>query len=151
MIIGERIKQRRSETGLTQASLAKMVGVSREAVSQWESGDSKGLKQENLLECSKALNCSPHWLVTGKEITAHTITTTGQKPGSGSPVEPVHALNSEAVKHAFWHLNSLMEDKKLYKSFDEDYIVKIFSQCYRAYFDDELRQLSTMAHLRLVP
>ena len=66
MTIGDRIKQKRGEAKLNQTELAKAVGVSREAVSQWESGTSKGLKPENLLSCSKALACSIEWLITGQ-------------------------------------------------------------------------------------
>lgn len=39
LILGKRIKQARELKGLTQESLAEMVGVSRTAIARWESGD----------------------------------------------------------------------------------------------------------------
>ncbi len=38
MLIAERIKELRSELGLTQSQLAKAVGVSQKAVDYWERG-----------------------------------------------------------------------------------------------------------------
>ncbi len=56
MTIGQRIKRLREEAGLTQQALGKAVGVSRNAVGQWESGDTRP-KIENLHAISRALNC----------------------------------------------------------------------------------------------
>lgn len=38
MLIAERIKELRSELGLTQSQLAKAIGVSQKAVDYWERG-----------------------------------------------------------------------------------------------------------------
>ena len=38
MKIGEKIKELRKEKGLSQAALAKEIGVSQKAVDYWESG-----------------------------------------------------------------------------------------------------------------
>jgi len=65
MIIGDRIRQRREKLGLRQIDIARKVGVSREAVSQWESSDSKNLKIENLYRCAVALGVSMEWLAVG--------------------------------------------------------------------------------------
>ncbi|WP_022949550.1 XRE family transcriptional regulator [Methylohalobius crimeensis] len=72
--IGERIKQARAAKGISQQALGNAVGVSRAAVSQWESGDSKGLKPENLLAVSKTLGVTVEWLVHGHGL---------MKPGEG--------------------------------------------------------------------
>jgi len=64
--IGQRIKSTRANKKLTQSALAAMVGVTREAVSQWESGDSKTVKPDNLLAVSDALEVDIRWLITGK-------------------------------------------------------------------------------------
>ena len=40
MTLGERIKERRTAHGLTQEMLAQEMGVSRQAVAKWESGQS---------------------------------------------------------------------------------------------------------------
>jgi transcriptional regulator with XRE-family HTH domain len=43
---------------MSQAKLAKLVGVSRASVSQWENGSTKGLKPANLLRVAEIL-CPP--------------------------------------------------------------------------------------------
>jgi len=63
---GERIRRCRQEAGLTQDQLAKAVGVSAAAVAQWETGDSKSLRPENLFKAARALNKSAEWLATGE-------------------------------------------------------------------------------------
>lgn len=65
MKLPDRIKQRRTAMFLTQNELAKKIGVSRVAVSQWERGDTSP-KGENLFSLSKALDCDAEWLVRGE-------------------------------------------------------------------------------------
>lgn len=56
---------RRKELGLTQADIAKAVGVSRVSVSLWEKGETtpKGIYIPLL---AKILNCDVNWLLTGQ-------------------------------------------------------------------------------------
>jgi transcriptional regulator with XRE-family HTH domain len=61
----ERLRDARERAGLNQAQLAQAVGVSRAAVSQWESGDTKSMQPVNLFKVARALNCSAEWLATG--------------------------------------------------------------------------------------
>lgn len=69
-----RIKEGRIEAGLSQGKLAKMVGVSREAVSQWENEKPAHGKKptkpngENLVKLGKAINRSTDFLETGEGI-----------------------------------------------------------------------------------
>lgn len=48
-----KIKRLRSERRLTQQNVADALGISRVAVSKWESGDTKDLKRDNLVGLSK--------------------------------------------------------------------------------------------------
>ena len=60
MTIGDRIKEAREAKGFSQAKLAREVGVSREAVSQWESG---GLPtMGNLTKIAKTTGRTLVWL-----------------------------------------------------------------------------------------
>lgn len=52
---------------MSQGALARRIGISRAAVSQWENGDVKGLKGENLLKLAKALHTSQEFILHGKE------------------------------------------------------------------------------------
>lgn len=64
---GDRIKKLRIAKGLSQAGLGNHAGVSRAAVSQWESGNTKELRPTNLLEIAKALGTTVEYLVLGKD------------------------------------------------------------------------------------
>jgi phage repressor protein C with HTH and peptisase S24 domain len=66
-LIGERIKQAREDARLTQDQLAAVCGVSRSAVTQWENGNTKNLKANNLLGVKKATKRSLEWLLTGHD------------------------------------------------------------------------------------
>lgn len=64
MKMNERIRARRKELKLTQAVLAKLVGVNRVTVTGWESGDYEP-GGSNLQALAAVLKCNPHWLISG--------------------------------------------------------------------------------------
>jgi transcriptional regulator with XRE-family HTH domain len=65
--IGSRIKNRREELGYTQEFVASKLGVSRVAVTKWESGATANLKLENLMNLCKLFNFSVEYLIHGKK------------------------------------------------------------------------------------
>lgn len=60
--VGGRIHAARISRGLTQDQLAKRVGVSKGAISQWEANTIEKLTAPNLLKLAAVLEVSPHWL-----------------------------------------------------------------------------------------
>lgn len=61
-MFAKRLKQARNRKSMTQTELAKAVGVSQSAPSQWE----RGIKEPtlaNLHAIAKVLDCSPGWLL----------------------------------------------------------------------------------------
>jgi transcriptional regulator with XRE-family HTH domain len=66
MTLGQRIKQRRKQVGLSQKGLSKAVGVSDSSISLWES-DHTAPRGENLHELASALQCSPTWILFGED------------------------------------------------------------------------------------
>lgn len=66
MSIGERITKLRQEAGLSQYQLAKVIGVSRQAVSKWEN-DQTAPDTINLIRLSNILNTDVEYLATGKK------------------------------------------------------------------------------------
>lgn len=62
--LGERIKQRRIELGLSQANLAKRAKVSQGTIGQLEVGRNQG--SGKILDIAIALGVSPEWLLYGK-------------------------------------------------------------------------------------
>lgn len=65
--IGQRIRKARTAKGLTQQEVADAVGVSRATVAQWENGDTKELKGENLLQIAGLFQFKFESLVTSKK------------------------------------------------------------------------------------
>ena len=61
---GQRIRTARLARGLTQADLARLVGVSRSAVAQWET-DRAGQIRGNLARIATALGVSIGHIVSG--------------------------------------------------------------------------------------
>ena len=66
MTLGERIQKLRKTTGLSQEQLAELVGVSRQAISKWET-DQSAPELENILLLSKAFSVSTDELL-GNEV-----------------------------------------------------------------------------------
>ncbi|MBK0094724.1 helix-turn-helix domain-containing protein [Erwinia sp. S63] len=62
--IGERIRSRRKALKLTQQALAKGIGVSHVAVSQWEKEETVP-RGENLLRLAEWLQCTAAWIMDG--------------------------------------------------------------------------------------
>lgn len=64
--MGERIRQLRVARGLTQEQLAKLSGVTKSAVSQWEDGSTKNLKLQTFLLVLDALGTDANFLIYGE-------------------------------------------------------------------------------------
>lgn len=62
MKLQDRIKLAREEARLTQKELADRVGIKPQAVSQWESGETKSLRGPSLARAADALNVNALWL-----------------------------------------------------------------------------------------
>ena len=94
-MMNQRLLTRRKELGLSQADLARAVGVSRASVNHWEKGN-PAIKGENLIPLAKVLKCDINWLLNGQ--------------GSSAP-EP--KKSSVTTKDFFW---MVPEDKDQPKS-----------------------------------
>lgn len=65
MSLGARIRQAREAKGLSQAGVARAFKLTREAVSQWESGDTAPTL-DRFEELADLLGVSGEWLLTGR-------------------------------------------------------------------------------------
>ncbi|PXZ06332.1 DNA-binding protein [Gilliamella apicola] len=63
--LGQRIRARREELGLTQEQVAQQVGIKQQSYQAIESGSVK--KPRHLYEISVALQCDMAWLLSGKD------------------------------------------------------------------------------------
>lgn len=68
--LSERVKKRRNELNLTQASLAELVGTKQQTIQQVESGLTK--RPRKLIELATALQCEPRWLLFGEQTNKST-------------------------------------------------------------------------------
>jgi transcriptional regulator with XRE-family HTH domain len=62
----DRLKAALAERGKKAPWLAERVGVTKSAVYQWLNGESKSMKQQNLIDSAHALGVRAEWLVYGK-------------------------------------------------------------------------------------
>ena len=72
-MIGERIRQLRSEKGMSQEQLAEALHISRQAISKWETGESIPDTERVMLLC-RVLDISADYLLFGKENSSFSIT-----------------------------------------------------------------------------
>ena len=63
--LGQRIRARREELGLTQEQVAVQIGIKQQSYQAIESGNVK--KPRHLYEISIALKCDMAWLLSGKD------------------------------------------------------------------------------------
>lgn len=63
--MGQRIRTLREAQGMTQATLAKAVGVSRGAVAQWELGIVANIRLQSFLKLCEVLRTDPQYLLFG--------------------------------------------------------------------------------------
>ena len=68
MTIGDRIKLKREEKGLSQRELAVMSNTSNASISRWET-DSRDITADNIISICRALGVTPTWLLIGEQDT----------------------------------------------------------------------------------
>ena len=70
MSVGERITVLRKERNITQAELARLLDVSRQAVSKWENGQSSP-DTIKLIQLAEILGTEVEYLATGRKPVYH--------------------------------------------------------------------------------
>jgi len=80
--IGERIYRLRKKRGLSQDALGKMVGVSKQAIGQWEKNQVTDYKEGKFAKLVKALDTTPLFLKTGRSENVKTLTEIDKKTRS---------------------------------------------------------------------
>ena len=107
MDIGERIKKRREELGMTQSELARMVGyTSRSTINKIEK-DGRGISQNKIVDIARALRVTPSYLMGWEDLpTADFIA------GQELLIEKVLMLNQEHQEILKYFVDSLLEKQK---------------------------------------
>lgn len=134
MILREKLIALREKTGLSQLAVANELGVSRQAVSRWESGASAP-SRENLRALANLYHVSLDWLCdeSNHALDQEASETEAdiddmQKPESAS-LHPVHAQErtTEQLVQKKRHIVFLMIAVAMILSFA---LVVFFSSCY---------------------
>lgn len=86
MTPAQRIRLARRHGGLSQAALARAVGVQRSAVSHWEGSNAKSPSTSHLCEIATATAVNFEWLATGRGTMALS------RDVALDSVAPAHAL-----------------------------------------------------------
>lgn len=112
MKIGDYIKLKRNELGMTQESLAKKIGVSKSAISRYESNDISNMGIDKAQAMSKALQIDPLTLLTGEIEEEKTITepTSNPIPLIGQIAAGVPILAEENIDDYFYIDKSIKAD-----------------------------------------
>lgn len=88
MSIGQRISKLMLDMDVSNAKLARMIGVSRPTIGNWIEGKSAPTG-ENLTNLANALKVDPNWLMSGKESQArfdNNVDLSQRIPFEGRPV-----------------------------------------------------------------
>ena len=97
MTLGEKLTQARKVAGLTQADVAAKLNVSRQAVSRWESGQSKP-STEKLLALVELYGVSIDRLLNTENAEKPAVETTSDEPEA----VPVETVISEKHRPRAW-------------------------------------------------
>ncbi len=114
MNIGEKLKIRRKELGLTMLQVAKRTGVSEATISRWESGDIANMRRDKIVSLANALQITPAFIMEESENPANLT--------EDNPIEEgtvIFNRNGETIKKKFTKeqmdyldkfMNSISED-----------------------------------------
>lgn len=62
-LMGDRIKMKREENGLTMAELGSILGVQASAVNKWEKGHVSNIKRSTIAQMANLFDVNPVWLM----------------------------------------------------------------------------------------
>ena len=68
MTLGEMIRTKRRELGMSQDDLARYVGTTKATVSRWETGDIHKMKQNMIVNLCRVLMLNPELFLQREEV-----------------------------------------------------------------------------------
>ena len=102
MTLGEKLAKLRKENNYTQEQLAEILGVSRQAISKWES-DATYPETEKLIRLAKMYDCSLDYLLLDKEAERGREVVVNKLNLSGIYLEKVS--EKKIGNLPLWHIN----------------------------------------------
>lgn len=123
MAIGDRIKRRREELGLSQEELAKKVGYkSRSSVNKIEI-DGRGLPQSKIVMFAKALETTPAYLMGWDTVSDEDIGNVFTNDNLFEIIDNISALSPQEKNHFTNYLHLLEINRKK----ADDYVAQLLS------------------------
>ena len=107
MSIGNKIRQRRKELGLTQAELGKRVHKSSQVISNWERGYTTGIAADDLQQLSAALDTDMRFFVPA---TQYMVPMAMDRPETSYVRESATDSRLESLIAAYPHLDEKSKD-----------------------------------------
>ena len=121
--IGDRIKRRREELGLSQEELAKKVGYkSRSSVNKIEI-DGRGLPQSKIVMFAKALETTPAYLMGWDTVSDEDIGNVFTNDNLFEIIDNISALSPQEKNHFTNYLHLLEINRKK----ADDYVAQLLS------------------------
>lgn len=108
MKVGERIRLRRKETGMSADQLADIIGVSRSTIFRYENGAIEKMPTSVLEPIAKALNTTPEYLIGWADIARIT-----QDSNGDTVIDPIYKKDERKLLREFQKLNDLGRTKAI--------------------------------------
>jgi transcriptional regulator with XRE-family HTH domain len=93
--VGQKIRQRRRDLGVTQEKLGNLIGVSFQQVQKYEKGINR-VRASRLLQIANVLDVTPSFFFEGAQVEARRTSTDAKRRVQLADIE--HSLNSEEGK-----------------------------------------------------
>ena len=93
MNIAERLQELRKKAGYSQEQVAEMLGISRQAISKWESGQGNP-EIDNVIKLTEIYHVSADYILLGQESNA-IVSTPEKKPLSKEARKAIGIITKE--------------------------------------------------------
>jgi transcriptional regulator with XRE-family HTH domain len=142
VIMGNRIKEIRKEKGIAQKELAEKLGVTPQAVSQFEKSDSLKFNYSTLQSLAAALECSVEDIV-GPEVKVQLKIVMGSNEERLFSYILMNSAKLNRMGHdALANYLELLLNTEKYTSMDHKYLREVWGDCvYDKFYPDELTQI----------
>ena len=114
--MGQRIKQKRTEYGLTMEELGNRLGVQKSAVNKWEKGEVLNIKRSYIKEMADIFHCSPAWLMGMDDVTDVTLTYTAEGKETVTTtvdLDPIIGHKQQSLRAALYAAALAVKDENL--------------------------------------
>jgi transcriptional regulator with XRE-family HTH domain len=108
-MLGERIKKRASDLGVTPKQIAEACGISVKSIYQWFDGSTKNLRPENLVIVARLLRTTERWLVFEEGPADRPDTVEALAPGESAVLDAWRAL---PIEHQLAMIATMRELRK---------------------------------------